>query len=309
MDPQALFGPVTTRTHRIDNFDSFILNNVPYGEVHPRNLQWGVLQYDGPGVDGITGAKPVLQWHFGGVPYSISKAIRIPYTYISTFDGSNAPTTEQIFLGFQDNLPDFVLPQPIPYVAAPTSTYRARVRDLGTFGAFGNSVWASDPGVLASQAPGIVTRSFQNDPADPNILNAFMQQELSLDQAAFNALVGNPIAIDCDGPAQDSDSHHVFQYTFATLVNDPYKYGQLLFWYFGGKPYRVTKAMRIPLDFDYTPGVEQPSHVLRAVEDAKSKPIGVQARFTELVNAAKILAAPQGHALFIGFAGSADPGG
>jgi len=266
MDPQGLFGPVATRTHQIDNFDTFILNNVPYGEVRLRDLQLGVVQYDGPGVAAINGSKPALQWHFGGVPYPITKAIRIPYTYIRTFDGSNTPSTEQIFIGFQQNLTDFILPQPIPYVASPTQTYRSRVSGLGPFGVLGGPVWASDAGVLASQCNDVVTRSVQHDPGDYNLLNTFIRQELGWDQAPFDALLNAPIAIDFDGPAQDSDSHHVFQYTFATLVNDPYRYGQLLFWYFGGKPYRVTKAVRIPLDFQFGFDAVQPSHVLQAVD-------------------------------------------
>jgi hypothetical protein len=355
MDPQGLFGPVATRTYLIDNFDTFILNNVPYGEVRPRDLQMGVVQYDGPAVAAMQGAKPALQWHFGGVAYPISKAIRIPYTYIRTFDGSNTPSTEQIFIGFQDNLTNFILPQPIPYVAEPSRTYRARVGGFGPVGVFNGPLWASDAGVLASQCNDIVTRSVQHDPGDYNLLNTFIRGELGWDQSPFDALVGNPIAIDFDGPAQDADSHHVFQYTFATLVNDPYKYGQLLFWYFGGKPYRVTKAVRIPLDFNFDPGVGQPSHVLRAVEAVDShgsvQRRSVRQRQIELIDAAKAVAelraqgaktapepmapglseagstsagdpasengdvappakpASQGHALFIGFAGSSDPGG
>jgi hypothetical protein len=306
MDPQGLFGPVATHVHRIDNFAAFILNNVPYGEVHPKDVQWGVLQYDGPDVDGVIGAKPVLQWHFGGVPYPITKAIRVPYTYIRTIDGSNTPTTEQIFLGFQERLTDFILPQPIPYVADPTPTFRIRLSSLGALGGFTNPVWSSDTGVLASEAPGVITRSYIADPADLLSLNTFIRDELKWAQPAFDALLGNPIAVDVDGPAQDSDSHHPFPYTFGTLVNEPYKYAQLLFWYFGGKPYRVTKAMRIPLDD--TPG-EQLSRVIGAVEDAKHKPISLQSRLSVLMNAPAQEHIPQGHALFIGFAGSVDPGG
>jgi hypothetical protein len=286
MDPQELFGPVATRTHQIDNFDTFILNHVPYGQVQPSSLQWGALQYDGPGVTGYTGAKPALQWHFGGVPYPISRAIRIQYSYMRTFDGSNALTVDQIFLGFQDSLTDFVLPQPIPYVRAPTPTFRTRVQSLGPFGGFSNPVWASDSGVLASEASSLVTRSYLFDPTDPYRLNSFIREELSPSQPSFDALVINPIAIDFDGPAQDSNSHRVFPYTFETLRNDPYKYGQLLFWYFGGKPYRVTKAMRIPLDLINTPGATQPSRVLSAVRDANDTPITITQRLAQLVKAA-----------------------
>src|SRR5713101_5296476 len=148
MDPQRLFGPVITRSHVIGDFDTFILHNVPYAEVRPRSVQWGAVLYDGPEATGIGRAKPALQWHFGGVPYPVSKAIRIPYTYGRTWDGSNAEVTASIYLGFQDNLTDLIVPQPIPFVTNPSATYINRVGVLGPFGDFSTQVWASDPALL-----------------------------------------------------------------------------------------------------------------------------------------------------------------
>src|SRR5438876_6021652 len=106
MDPQSLVGPVSTRAHVISNFDAFILHNVPYGEVRQRDIQWGAVQYDGPDAPGITGAKPVMYWHFGGVPSPISKAVRILYTFVQFWDGSNETITASILLGFHDRLSD-----------------------------------------------------------------------------------------------------------------------------------------------------------------------------------------------------------
>src|ERR1700687_161087 len=160
MDPQALLGPVTTRSHHIGDFDTFILNNIPYAQVPPQHIQWGSVQYDGPQAPGIDLAKPALQWHFGGVPYPVSKAIRLYYTYIRTWDGSGDIITASIFLGFQQDLIDLVVPQPIPFVATPSTTFQNRVTNPG-FGQFSNQVWGSDSAVLGSEASGIVTRSLQ----------------------------------------------------------------------------------------------------------------------------------------------------
>jgi hypothetical protein len=51
-----------------------------------------------------------------------------------------------------------------------------------------------------------------------------------------------------DGPAADYNSHKAFPYTTDTLFNDQEKYNQVLWWYFGGRAYRITKAML--LDYD-----------------------------------------------------------
>src|ERR1051326_6715596 len=163
MDPQRLFGPITTRSVRIDQFDTFILSNIPYAEVPPENVNWGAVEYDGPNSLGIDGAKPVLQWHFGGVPYPISKAIRINYTYIRRWDGSNDRINTSIYLGFQDALDQYVLPQAIPFVAEPSATFVQRFDDLGPYGGFSTHSWASDAGILASEAPAVVQRSVVYD--------------------------------------------------------------------------------------------------------------------------------------------------
>lgn len=252
MDPQRLFGPVTTRNVRIDQFDAFILNNIPYAQVQPRHVNWGAVEYDGPDAPGIDGGKPALQWHFGGVPYPITKAIRINYTYVRKWDGSNAVITTAIYLGFQDALHQYVLPQVIPFVAAPTPTFVRRIGDLGQYGGFSTHSWASDVGILASEAQSVITRSVQYDAVNLATFNTFIRAEMGLPPIAPGgpaaALSLDPIPVDFDGPAQDYDSHKPFEYTFATLQNEPEKYSQLLFWYFAGKPFRLTKAMRIPLD-------------------------------------------------------------
>jgi hypothetical protein len=66
----------------------------------------------------------------------------------------------------------------------------------------------------------------------------------------LTAVQSQPFNVEFDGPARDADSHHVFPYTFETLVNDQEKFDQILWWYFAGHPVRITKAMRIPLGSD-----------------------------------------------------------
>jgi hypothetical protein len=74
------------------------------------------------------------------------------------------------------------------------------------------------------------------------------QIEAVREAAIWKADKSKPIIMAFDGPARDYDSHKPFVYTLPTLFNDKEKYSQLLWWYFGGKAYRLTKAIRIPLN-------------------------------------------------------------
>jgi hypothetical protein len=250
---QDLFGPISTRTHVIDDFDTFVRSNIPYGEVEPKNIRWGALEYDGPRAPEMIGTKPALQWHFGGIPYPITRAVRIFYTYERKWDGSGETVTDTILLGFQENLSDHIRAQPIPFVRTYSETFFTRQANLGLLGDATNQAWGSRASLLASEARGLITGAPpQPQPGQgqlqPNF-NTVIKAELDRgdNRGAFERLQGRPASIDFDGPAQNSDSHNVFPYTIATLFNDPDRYSQVLLWYFAGRPRRVTKAMRIPL--------------------------------------------------------------
>jgi hypothetical protein len=55
--------------------------------------------------------------------------------------------------------------------------------------------------------------------------------------------------IEYDGPARNYYSHDAFPYTTGTLFNNQVGlYDKLLWWYFGGRAFRITKAMHIRYD-------------------------------------------------------------
>jgi hypothetical protein len=234
--------------HRIESFDSFILNNIPYAEVPPSDVRWGSVQYDGPNSAGINGGKPALQWHFGGIPYPITKAIRIPYSWTRAWDGSNTIVPASIFLGFQDRLTELVKPQATPFVAEPTPRSGQHQQ---SYGQFSTQFWGSDAAVLASQAGAVVTRSVRH--AGVDAFHDFVHAELNLTDSETRALVEKATPVDFDGPAQDHDSWNVWPYTPATLITEPDKYVRIVWWYFGGKVYSLTKVMRVSLESASSP--------------------------------------------------------
>jgi hypothetical protein len=294
VDPTLLVGPVTTRLQVIGNFDTFILNNIPYALVSSDQVRWGSVYCDGPDAPGVKRSKPALQWHFGGVPYPISKAIRIPYSYIRTWDGSDAMVPASIFIGFQQNLDKLVVPQPIPWVEKPSPRF---AQNAAGFGALGTPFWGSDAALLGSEAAALVSRSIEVDEDSGETLHKLVCRELD-DEARFRKLETRATPIDLDGLAKDNDSQNVFQYMVATVVNDPAAYGRLLHWYFGGKAYSLTKAIRIWLDYDYDSAAQESFVASAAASD-------VGARLTEL-------ASPDlrtGRALFIGYGGGVSDNG
>jgi hypothetical protein len=114
---QTLYGILTgtnaaaTRRQYIGDFNTFILNHIPYAQVQLRDLQTGLMSFDGPDANGVD--KPLLVWHFGGLPYPIVKAAQVDYTYVRTWDGSGWTIHSSILFGFQssDDQPLHVSPR------------------------------------------------------------------------------------------------------------------------------------------------------------------------------------------------------
>jgi hypothetical protein len=87
---------------------------------------------------------------------------------------------------------------------------------------------------------------------DPTYITPISQQIPDIDtfvrglglQNALDAF-GGPLLIEFDGPARESNSVQLFPYGRVSLFNRPDLYGQLLFWYFGGRPHQLTKAIRV----------------------------------------------------------------
>lgn len=335
---QGLFGTVTARNQRIVNFDSFILSHVPYGRVDPeKNLQMGLVEYDGPKANLGLVTKPLLAWNFGGIAYPITKAARVEYTF-DYGDSTGLPVKASILLGFQSDLASQSL--------APSPQVRALQNDsvmLAAISRVSNAQLPSDFGLAAAtQTNNVVTgsalgfktldelidgellteiadaaavraraaesaldesykqaaeteanyaaeqakqaaeshpafTSYESDPAARELMDtaarlaeeAVVARNAAAKASQFAAdskaavepaetaadLVLKawaerkkyPVIVAFDGPAQDNNSLNPFNYTPQTLFNDKEKYNQVLWWYFGGRPYRVTKAIRLPV--------------------------------------------------------------
>jgi hypothetical protein len=92
--------------HRISDFASFILDEVPYGVVDPAQLRQGVVEYDGrgPAPDNLPVGEKKLSWCFNKRLYPIAKAVRIRYTYRATtpeYPGGK-DLLASLFIGYQE---------------------------------------------------------------------------------------------------------------------------------------------------------------------------------------------------------------
>jgi hypothetical protein len=357
---QGTNAPLTKRQF-INDLNAFILDHIPYAQVRLRDLQLGLISFDGRQTGQDREQKPILVWHFGGLPYPIAKAASIEYNYVRTWDGSGQSVHATIVLGFQEDVEHVQLPtQPRAHlgprrtsfsdhiasqdtfikqltetVAGLTNTVPAAVvsgapafSDLDSFvnaqilaprsavarvatpvdgsavaghlvalgarAAFAepqqetpqpdagqNSQQAGEAesgeptkDIVQSESGQTPDRSGQTDTGAPSTgvvtsnggdgaaqRDAMLLDYLSRIAVGIEQLSGTrqavpigltsfqtePFNVEFEGPAKDADSHHVFPYTLETLFNDQALFNQILWWYFAGKPMRITKAMRIPL--------------------------------------------------------------
>jgi hypothetical protein len=100
-------------TMEIQSFDKLIASQIPYANVRYENFQQaGVVELDGPAKDSdqaspyepsieelasVETSQQLLWWYFGGKPYRITKALRIPYNYQR--DGQEYRGS--LFIGYQ----------------------------------------------------------------------------------------------------------------------------------------------------------------------------------------------------------------
>ena len=268
-------GAVTVEYQKVDNVHKLLLDELPYGTIDPNGIVQGTIEIDGPGQRPCNGKKP-LQWHFGGVPYRIPKAIRIEYLYQKYVDGAQISANGSLFIGYEVSSAVEQNGQPaalsmeeqalsVPAVETVTAlidifqrtfasspnrvTALARYVDATNFDAF---IEEHMPGHSPALAQG--TSSSQS-PTGPTPLSL----RLRTGPANLPPERHLGVRVEYDGPARDYDSKRPFPYTTSTLFNDPSGlYNQLLWWYFGGRAFRITKALRIGYN-DHPGGTHQGS--------------------------------------------------
>jgi hypothetical protein len=274
-DPDA----VTIRYHRIASFHKLLVDELPYGAIDLSALVQGQVEFDGPAAGPPNPRRP-LQWYFGGIPYEVCKAMRIQYTYEKSIPGVDyaAPVNGSLLLGYVSNPihdPYYVDAyqaerqiQGIPANVADLlnmfridfSRYPSRTTpdaiyvETYMFDEFvqENFPWITDPTVIdalrfdAEQAA--VQNSGNAPPRTPlsRMLDRRPEPAVVPPGAQPNQLPG--ARIEYDGPARNYYSHDAFPYTTSTLFNDQALYSKLLWWYFGGRAFRITKAMHIRYD-------------------------------------------------------------
>jgi len=342
---QTLYGMLngtnaaTTKRQFVGDFNTFVLNHIPYAQVRARDLQTGLITFDGPKIATSTGIeKPLLVWHFAGLPYPIVKAALVEYNYLRMWDGSGQNVHASILFGFQEARDQKLYTSPIARATAQAKTIKTHVNAAGAnfidqltatvtsltetipsatvtgsasyadldsfvnselgavYGPYqrkltsliqangsaaqlksalrdlgaelpqgrkprnpGNSKAANasdqngadtNAGSAADSAGGASVENVthpQSPAVTQQVIALMLQGAHKSPPLGLKAVGSGPFTVEFDGPAREADSHHIFPYTFETLVNDREKFDQILWWYFAGKPVRITKAMRIPL--------------------------------------------------------------
>jgi len=268
---------VTVCFQQVDNMHKLVVDQIPYGQIDLKSLVQGSIEVDGPAQATPNRKKP-LQWHFGGEPFEICKAIRLQYAYQKPINNVTYDAAASLFIGYElangykteatkivdaeKNAPgglqvgslasqlDAALKAPAALTnansliaslkqefatATNTVTPIAKYVDENNFDSFVDEQFPFTP----PAGQGIVPSAAM--PAQPTGLSLKLGDKPTDPNAA--------VLVEYDGPARDYDSKRPFPYTTDTLFNDPSgAYDKLLWWYFGGRAFRITKAMRIAFD-------------------------------------------------------------
>ena len=304
-----VLGQVQIGYQRIESFHKLVVDQLPYGQIDPKELVQGLIELDGPDQDTPPIDKVPLQWYFGGQAYEVRKAIRVQYTYQKYLDAGPVNASGSLFIGYAPTRTGAArlaaeaidalerrsarggttaagrttaqlrdeLDQLRQHSSRLKDALRARsgaadwdsVKKLpGTVTAlavyvnaddFDNFIYSHIPGLRAAAPPPAIDGSAgpvppaAEPPSAPPAQSAQQPpaQQLAQVFVAVDAAAGSAapiVQIYYDGPAADYNSHKAFPYTTDTLFNDQEKYNQVLWWYFGGRAYRITKAML--LDYD-----------------------------------------------------------
>jgi hypothetical protein len=274
-DPDA----ITIRYHRIASFHKLLMDELPYGAIDPAALVQGQVEFDGPAAHPVNPRRP-LQWYFGGTPFEVCKAIRIQYTYEKSIPGLDYPApvngslllgyvsspldttyyvdayqAEQQILAIPPNVADLLNMFRIDFSRYPSRTTPDAIYvQTYMFDEFvqENFPWINPAAIAALRAAAELAAAQNSGNAPPRtplsiMLDRHPDPAVVPPGAQPNQLPG--ARIEYDGPARNYYSHDAFPYTTGTLFNDQVGlYNKLLWWYFGGRAFRITKAMHIRYD-------------------------------------------------------------
>jgi hypothetical protein len=212
---------------------AFILDNLPYGVVTHDNVQWGLIEVDGPAsstsIDtGASSDSPPLYWYFRGRPHEIASALHLQYSYTRQAQtGTEALYAASIFIGFE-----------VPRATTPAA--RADLREASLA-----DLLTSMQRSLDARRP--TARLIAPRPAGNDFLELVLRHTPKASPAPLASDDLEINVVEYDGVARDYSSINPFPYNLSQVVMDASLYNQMLYWYFGGRAYRITKAMRTRL--------------------------------------------------------------
>jgi hypothetical protein len=219
----------TPRLVQIDNLQSFILKEVPYGLTAIADVQ-NEVKYDGPTLpDDVMvpdkDSRPPLYWYFDGAVHKIVRALALTYTYrLKDASGEYTTAPDSIYVGFE-----------------------AGYNEDGSYDAVGSDrpQIMRDPGL----APAVAIPRTMMESGDDK-LNKWLNCELAtLNIHNFQSTQTG--WVDYAGPARDAVSTRPFTTSLVQLLEVPDEFNRLLFWQVDGTAHRVAKALRVQCFDDY----------------------------------------------------------
>jgi hypothetical protein len=231
---------VTARRQLGLNLHALILGGIPYGVINRDYLSQGLIEIDDPEFrDGSW--RPPLYWYFGGFPYEIDRALRVNYSYSAPFstDSASRPISSALFIGYQRReRRDITRDVPKRFNQAVGELSEDTVAGIyRRFSRLADAIPFSAENV--TDFDNFIRINWPKEEQDPGA--KYHNYDGKSKQWTFESTL-----VELDGPARDSSSTDPFPYSLATLPTAPEKYQQpLLQWFFGGRHYSISKAMRV----------------------------------------------------------------
>jgi hypothetical protein len=208
---------------QIQDLESFLIAEVPYGQVDPRQIRQGIIERVGLARDGsVTDPDQLaenarqysqrLYWQFGDEMCPVVAAVRFEYLY--TLPSYSQQTVASLLIGY--TAPDQDEPPNAAEVLSQASN-----------------------GGLQRIACSFGTRT------DDHTLSDFLAHNSPYFESTFSGLRTDPRYVEIRGLARDYDSLRALPYTWSDVAADPSKLDELVYWTFGDISYRICKAVRV----------------------------------------------------------------
>jgi len=264
-DPRDQPDAIRVVNQNTQDFETLLLDNVPYGRIKPEDLTQRVFEVHSTYLGNLPAPQP-MYWNFGGKAYEIGKAVKVSYEYKFTDYGGQVMSAS-LFIGYE-HIPawNYRRSPPAKLVQSPSLA----------FSSFSNEPMQSIANRVAMKIEDYNRFIMQqmpcnSAPQDEPGYFGFLEHDAKPRALKYGLVPANAMFV--AGLARDYDADRPFPFTYEDITSDQAKYNRLVHLQFGGEVYRITKMLRIPYTIRKFPQEDAgPEYSIAAGENQGQEP-------------------------------------